>query len=64
MPDSFHLDALPGGYDPAATAEDGHWFDEDEAIRAIDFFPKFLRHGKGSFNGKPFELENWQKSII
>lgn len=65
MPETgLKLEGLPGGYDPEATATEDHWFDEDAAIRAIEFFPKFLRHGKGKFNGHPFELEPWQKAII
>lgn len=38
-------------------------FDPDAAQHAIDFY-KFLRHSKGEFAGKPFELEAWQQFII
>jgi phage terminase large subunit-like protein len=38
-------------------------FDADAAQHAIDFY-KFLRHSKGEFSGKPFELEPWQQFII
>lgn len=38
----------------------GFYFDEKSALRALRFFP-FLRHAKGSkFAGKPFILEPWQ----
>jgi len=43
----------------------GCWFDEAAAVRVRDFFSKFLRHSKGEFAGKPFELDDWQwRSII
>lgn len=38
----------------------GFYFDEQAATRAINFF-KFLRHSKGQFAGKQFELSPWQK---
>ncbi len=40
------------------------WFDKKSAQDAIDFFPKFLVFYEGDFDGKPFELELWQKFII
>jgi len=61
---NLELEKFPGGYDPVKTASDDHWFDEEAAIRAIEFFPKFLRHGKGEFAGKPFELAPWQRSVV
>lgn len=51
------------GYSPWETAVDS-WFDEAAAIRALEFFPKFLRHIKGEVAGKPFDLELWQQAII
>ncbi|MEN7549306.1 terminase TerL endonuclease subunit [Rapidithrix thailandica] len=43
--------------------ERGIVFDEDAAWHAIDFF-QFIRHWKGSFAGKPFELSPFQHFII
>lgn len=51
------------GYDPFRDSA-GCWFDESEASRAVDFFPELLRHVEGAMSGKPFHLEDWQKSII
>jgi len=42
----------------------GLYFDQQKAGRACRFFPKFLRHSKGKWAGKPFELEPWQTFII
>jgi phage terminase large subunit-like protein len=41
-----------------------YWFDEAEAARAVDFFPKFLRHLKGEFAGQPFHLLEWQRELL
>jgi phage terminase large subunit-like protein len=38
----------------------GHVFDPAAAERVRAFFAKFLRHSKGDFAGKPFELLDWQ----
>lgn len=38
----------------------GCWFDIDAADRVRHFFARFLRHSKGEFAGKPFELSDWQ----
>jgi phage terminase large subunit-like protein len=35
-------------------------FDEQAAARAVEFFPRYLRHVKGPMAGQPFELEPWQ----
>jgi len=35
-------------------------FDLAAADQVRQFFPKFLRHSKGPFAGKPFELQDWQ----
>lgn len=43
----------------------GCWFDERAADHAVEFFPKFLRHSKGTkFAGRPFELMDWQREGI
>jgi phage terminase large subunit-like protein len=38
----------------------GHRFDLKAAQRVQEFFLKFLRHSKGEWAGKPFELLDWQ----
>jgi phage terminase large subunit-like protein len=38
----------------------GCYFDIKSADRVRYFFSKFLRHSKGDFAGKPFELLDWQ----
>lgn len=40
--------------------EEGCTFDLRAAERVRDFFHKFLRHSKGQWAGKPFELLDWQ----
>lgn len=45
-------------------ADTGHYYDEEAAERAVDFFPECLVHVKGALAGKPFELLEWQKVII
>ena len=39
---------------------EGCWFDVQAAERVRTFFRKFLRHSKGQWAGKPFELLEWQ----
>jgi phage terminase large subunit-like protein len=38
----------------------GCYFDEEAADRVVRFFRKFLRHSKGQFAGRPFELLSWE----
>src|SRR5262245_21724188 len=38
----------------------GYTFDVKAAERVRTFFHKFLRHSKGQWAGKPFELLDWQ----
>jgi phage terminase large subunit-like protein len=40
------------------------WFDTDKASHVIEFFQKWLRHSKGRFAGKPFELLEWQQEML
>lgn len=40
-----------------------YFFDEDKAGKAITLFSR-LRHGKGQWNGKPYQLMPWQAFII
>lgn len=39
-------------------------FDRDAAERALNFFPDFVRHVKGSLAGKPYILSAWESFII
>ena len=38
----------------------GCYLDESRAARVRDFLAKFVRHSKGKWAGKPFELQEWQ----
>ncbi len=38
----------------------GCWFNSEAAERVRTFFRKFLRHSKGQWAGRPFELLEWQ----
>lgn len=42
----------------------GCFFDVKDSERVIRFFPKFLRHSKGQWAGKPFYLLPWQENGI
>lgn len=48
----------------APKAPEEFWFDEAAADRACRFFPKYLRHVKGQWAGKPLELMDWVKDRI
>ena len=61
--DSLQSDTGIPGYDPAATAGDC-WFDKEAAAKAVEFFPRFLKHSKGKLAGHPFTLDPWQAAII
>ena len=37
---------------------------EELAQKVVDWFPKYLQHTKGMWNGKPFELLPWQKKDV
>lgn len=43
---------------------DKYIFDEDKAMRPIQFIEKFCRHSKGELAGKPLELDLFQKAYI
>ncbi len=51
------------GYPPLRDA-DGFTWDGEAAARAVDFFPKMLKHTEGPCAGKPFLLEKWQEDYI
>ena len=50
--------------DHAFGHERGLWFDEDAADHALEFFPTHLRHWKGEWAGKPFDLSPWQAEDV
>jgi phage terminase large subunit-like protein len=41
-----------------------YYYDEEAAEKAVRFIEKYLTHTKGEWGGKPFILEEWQKSEI
>ncbi|HUU97157.1 MAG TPA: terminase TerL endonuclease subunit [Phycisphaerae bacterium] len=43
---------------------DGCWFDESAGLRVVNFCHKFLRHYKGRWAGKRFELLDWQRDAV
>lgn len=43
---------------------DGCYFDPDAGKRVAEFFHRFLRHSKGKWAGKPFELLDWQRDEV
>lgn len=45
-------------------ALNGCVFDEERADYVVDFFPRFLRHSKDPWRGKPFELLEWQRDDV
>lgn len=45
-------------------AANGCYFDERAAEKVPGFFRRFLRHSKGQWAGKPFELLDWQRDDI
>lgn len=50
-------------FDDLETGVDrGLYFDREAAQRSIKFFG-FLKHYKGKYNGKKFELDDWQKFV-
>lgn len=53
----------PDHTDRAAEAA-GCYYEPTAAQYAVDFFARFLRHSKGEWAGKPFELEPWQQNYV
>lgn len=41
-----------------------YFFDEKEAVRAVEFFPLFLRHHIGEFAGRAFTLREDQEKLL
>jgi phage terminase large subunit-like protein len=52
------------GYDPDSTAPEGAYFDEEAALRAVQFFMLFCTHVKGELAGQPFVMEPWQQCVV
>ncbi len=50
-------------YQDAFAVAHGCWFSAEDADFAVDFFG-LLKHSKGKWRGKPFELLEWQREII
>lgn len=46
------------------TRDKAYYFDVEAADFAADFFPTFLRHHIGEFDGQPFELLDYQRYIV
>lgn len=46
-----------------AAVEEGCYYDPEAAAYVQEFFESFLRHTKGQWSGKPFELLDWEKEI-
>jgi phage terminase large subunit-like protein len=46
------------------SADAKYWFDADAADAACDSFKNYLRHTKGEWAGRPFELLPWQADLI
>jgi phage terminase large subunit-like protein len=42
----------------------GCTFDATAAEKVVEFFRRFLRHSKGEWAGKPFELIDWQRDDV
>ena len=51
------------GFSASATKAAGDWFDADE-LQRIDTFFGFLKHQKGVWAGKAFELLPWQRDLL
>lgn len=41
-----------------------YWFDQESADKAVEFFPEFLSHRMGEFNGQPFVLMPYQEFTL
>ena len=63
---------MPGGekmrklknYKPTRFMAEGSYYDKDAADHAVCFIEKFCCHTKGTWDGQPFELIDWQEQII
>jgi phage terminase large subunit-like protein len=55
--------ASVAGFSASATAAQGDWFDHEEFSRLQAFF-SLLKHQKGVWAGKAFELLPWQRDLL
>lgn len=55
------LDSLVCRYTPpiARNPESGIYYDNDAALTVCEFFPRFLKHTRGEWAGRPFWLLGW-----
>ena len=51
-------------YKPTRFMAKDSYYDKDAADHAVCFIEKFCRHTKGTWDGEPFELIDWQEQII
>jgi phage terminase large subunit-like protein len=51
-------------YVPTRFMAKDSYYDKDAADHAVCFIEKFCKHTKGTWDGKPFELIDWQEQII
>jgi phage terminase large subunit-like protein len=59
------LEQWPGVTIPIDDCGGRYYFDDEAAQRAVEFFPLFLSHHKGTqFAGQPFDLLPWQSELI
>ena len=56
------IENLPG-FDPWALAPEGSYFDVEGATWALAWYPRYIRHAKGTLAGKPFELMPWLQAV-
>ena len=55
----------PGVTIPIDDGDGQFYFDENDAAKAVEFFPLFLTHHKGQrWAGQPFDLLDWQRELI
>lgn len=51
-------------YKPTRFMAEDSYYDKDAADHAVCFIENFCCHTKGTWDGKPFELIDWQEQII
>ena len=51
-------------YVPTRFMAKGSYYDKDAADHAVCFIERFCRHTKGTWDGQPFELIDWQEQIV
>jgi phage terminase large subunit-like protein len=64
--------ATKAGWDPAAIGDwqdvravlDGCWFHAVAADHVVEFFRRYLRHSKGQWAGRAFELLAWEEAAL